>query len=179
MTAANILGRIAGWLNAKLGRCVRCMRLSARLAMACLVLAASCAMLSKNDMLIEASWITFLLFAAIWMAHILVYSIRAIRTRSSGGTEVSPDGRLSRRGMLRDFAKIVLLGMAATALPAALMPVNAMAGGCGGQGDCGLTICGSTCCPPPYWFLSLCDCKCYLTQDARVCTQWKACPPGQ
>lgn len=149
--------------QAKVGRCARCMRWSAKGA----VLGGAGA-LAADYWWPDSGWsilvaLAALSFTALWLVHLIVFAGRAARllARSRGPESESRGGLASavppepaRRALLAGFVKVALLAAVATALPASL---------------------AAQCVQLPICCTSNDDCKC-----SKCCGEWKSppCPQG-
>ena len=111
-------------LDAKLGRCPRCMRQSLLAASAGLVLALALTVLAPAPLLVAIGWIAAFALAALWVAHVVAFSARAAIAGRDGAERKRAD-RWQRRKFLEVFAKTLLLVAAATVFPVTFRAASA------------------------------------------------------
>ncbi|HTC17689.1 MAG TPA: hypothetical protein VK690_01100 [Stellaceae bacterium] len=113
-------------LDARLGRCSRCMRQSFLAAAGGLALACALTMLAPAPFMIAGGWIAAFALAALWLAHIAAFSARAaIAGRKAAARSRSAAGPWQRRRFLGAFAKTLLLVAAATLFPVSFRAASA------------------------------------------------------
>jgi hypothetical protein len=113
-------------LDAKLGRCSRCMRQSLLAAAAGLVLACALTVLARAPFIVACGWSLAFALAALWVAHVVAFSLRAVIAGRKGAarsrTGADP---WERRKFLEAFAKTLLLAAAATIFPVSFRAASA------------------------------------------------------
>src|ERR1700691_121542 len=113
-------------LDARLGRCPRCMRQSLLAAVSGLVLALALTVLAHAPLLVVSSWIAAFALAALWVAHVVAFSLRAaIASRKAAVRSGSGAASWERRKFLGAFAKTLLLVAAATVFPVTFRAASA------------------------------------------------------
>ncbi len=121
-----LFGRMPALISAKLGRCAKCWRSSLRLAVAGWLVAAAAYVLGPT-ILQPVILLWPLAFTALWLAHVVTYTIRVVaweraqrdEWRAARGDRraehLSPARPLTRGRMIGAVAKSVLIMVAASA----------------------------------------------------------------
>ena len=99
---------------------------------------------------------------ALWLTHLLTYSVRTAGMPNQSMPGTAPLQSTTRRSVLGRFGRALAAVALSTALPTFALADNP----CPGQLTCGFTQCssnGTTCCPNGYPWLNACNCQCYQT----------------
>jgi MFS family permease len=105
----NLVSKIGNILNAVLGRCPKCMRLSFISMLGACGLVLLAAMVTQSPALLIATRLIAAGAAALWLSHLMAYAKRNA-LRANG--DVQP-----RRQFIAAFARSFIFVMAATAFP--------------------------------------------------------------
>lgn len=104
-------------LDAKLGRCPKCMRLSFLAMLAAGILALSMTAMAASSLLIAATEIIAAGAALLWLSHLVAYALRAVMNPCTLQQKTpTDDAAHPRRQFMFAFARSLVFVMAATAV---------------------------------------------------------------
>lgn len=129
---SHLIERTSSFLDTYLGRCPKCAKTSFRFMAATIFLALAASLLTKSPLLLTATRALAVGCAALWLAHLVAFAIRAARNRTNTKFTAlrNPEGVAAplngRREFLFTLGKSFLFAMTATAFPVR----RALAGDC-------------------------------------------------